>query len=138
MKPHAPQRKNEPQSKSSGSDHPLTRTGLLSLTSFKLLGADIFISYRRRTARAYALNLRNQLEARGFLCYLDEALLPTGEQVEQYKKAARRSRMLVVVGSPEVFDSAHIPAELKAYNEGHLLANKAEALQNQSMRPVAF
>lgn len=119
MNPRDSQGKNEPKSGSPGSAHPSPRTGLLSLTSFKLLGADIFISYRRRTARPYALSLRNQLEARGFLCYLDEALLPTGEQVEQYKKAARRSRMFVVVGSPEIFDSVHIPAELKAYNEGH-------------------
>lgn len=84
-----------------------------------LLGPDIFISYRKREAPDYARALRDALEARGYRCFLDEDWQPPSYDIELYKRAARRSRMFVLVGSATVLDSAHIPAELEAYERGH-------------------
>ena len=84
-----------------------------------LLGPDIFISYRKSEAAPYARALRDSLEALGYRCFLDEDWQPASYDIEAYKKAARRSRMFVLIGSRTVLDFTHIPLELEAYDRGH-------------------
>lgn len=80
-----------------------------------LFGWDVFISYRRADASAYARELRDQLEARGFTVFLDDEDLHVGIPARVYARRVRRSRMLVLVGTPGIFESQHVPVELHQY-----------------------
>lgn len=89
------------------------RVPFLWLLSHRAVGADIFISYRQAEAREYAAALKQLLEQK-HRCYLDEEHLD-GDEVEECLRAARRSRMFVLVGTSTIFDSTYIPREIEAY-----------------------
>jgi WD40 repeat protein len=95
------------------------RPSLLSFAALRIAGPDIFLSYRWNPARAYARALRDALQSRGYRCFLDDEDHSSGTPIRSYEIEARRSRVLVLVGTPGVFDSRHIPRELNAYREGH-------------------
>lgn len=89
------------------------RIPFLSLLSHRVVGDDIFISYRQKDAKIYAAALKSRLE-RKHRCFLDEDHL-YGEQVTECLRAARRSRMFVLVGTSSIYESEFIPREMEAY-----------------------
>ena len=97
---------------------PPPRVGLLSLLSVSSIGADIFISYRRHEAKAYALELRRQLENRS---YRASSMNAAADQACKWRiiRGARRSRMFVIVGSSTISIRSTSPGS-GAYREGHL------------------
>ena len=93
---------------------------LLPFASFLVAGPDIFISYKRDEADAYAEGLERDLTALGYYCFRDRKDSPAGTKIELCEREARRSRMFVLVGSPKVTTSKrYIPAELAAYTKAH-------------------
>jgi len=78
---------------------------------------DIFISYKRNEGDHYASALASFLTEEKFRCYFDQHV--RDEDQERLPKsieiAARRSRMLVIVGSEGVKNSKWIPQEIKYY-----------------------
>jgi hypothetical protein len=79
-----------------------------------VFGWDMFISYGRRN-RQYAEGLADELRQKGFHVFLDNFNLSAGTNIDGYMKGARRSRMLILVGTPDVLDSKHVPREIEAY-----------------------
>jgi hypothetical protein len=83
-----------------------------------LSGYDIFISYRWQDATSYAEDLAEQLESKGFNCFLDKKGLRKGELIsDTLRRAIRRSTMFVLVVTENVAapDSVWIPQELEAF-----------------------
>src|SRR5215218_7293762 len=94
------------------------------LTAFKkarafLLGYDIFISYRRKDANAYALALANRLTKLGFRCYLDQLSAPTDKEIpDEVLTALRHSTALVVIGTPGAVESRAVATEVRIFAAG--------------------
>lgn len=101
------------------SSRPPVRLEPGALAVMRILGPDIFISYRKAEAAGYARRLRDDLEKLGYRCFLDEDWQPAGYDIELYRRVARRSRMFVLIGSRTVLQSAHVRQELEAYRDGH-------------------
>lgn len=81
-----------------------------------LLGYDIFISYRRKDANAYALALANRLTKLGFRCYLDQLSAPTDKEIpEEVLTALRHSTALVIIGTPGAVDSKAVATEVRVF-----------------------
>ncbi len=70
-----------------------------------LFGYDVFISYKRSEALGYALALERELETLDVACFRDLAELPAGSKFEaRILKALKKSRILVIIGTPLVLD----------------------------------
>ncbi|RKH74141.1 toll/interleukin-1 receptor domain-containing protein [Corallococcus interemptor] len=90
--------------------------GALAAWWNRLWGYDLFISYSRRDALSYAQQLDRMLTAAGFLCFRDEDRVWAGDHLpSKLLTAARRSRVLLVVLSPQALDSDWVKAELATY-----------------------
>ena len=83
-----------------------------------LLGFDIFISYRRSDGSAYAEKLWRDLKAAGITPFLDRDETPGGAQLTpSLVRALRRSRMLVVLLTPDVLDSEWVQQEVETFSK---------------------
>lgn len=88
-------------SKSTPSNYDL-ETGLFARMRAWLFGYDVFISYKRSDSHGYALALQRALEAKNLKCFRDISELPAGDVFAlSIERALRRSRMLVVIGTPK-------------------------------------
>lgn len=83
-----------------------------------VFGHDVFVSYARRDALAYAERLADALTKRKLFCYLDQWGAPPGEKVPRSVfRQVRRSTVLVVVGSPAALESRAIREEILAFDK---------------------
>jgi WD40 repeat protein len=83
--------------------------------SHALFGYDVFISYRRRDAAAYASALALKLRAdQDLVVFLDDREFEVGEQLPVLLRAARRSRMLIVLVSAGIAGSRFVHREVAA------------------------
>jgi WD40 repeat protein len=83
-----------------------------------VFGHDVFVSYARRDALAYAERLANALTERKLFCYLDQWGAPPGEKVPPtIFRQVRRSTVLVVVGSPAALESRAIREEILEFDK---------------------
>ena len=81
-----------------------------------LVGHDIFISYARNDAKAYASRLQSVLEAAGLVVFVDYEDIPPGEALRAaLDRAVRRSRLLVVVCSAEAVKSDWVTLEVETF-----------------------
>lgn len=94
----------------------LTRC-LAALLRF-FLGGDIFISYARADGIAYAGALAAALSAAGLACSVDLwETSPAPTLPQRQRLALLRSRMLVLVATPEAAISTHVTEELHLFLE---------------------
>jgi WD40 repeat protein len=81
-----------------------------------ILGYDIFISYRRSDGSAYAEKLWRDLKSAGLTPFLDRDETPGGAQLTPtLVRALRKSRMLVVLLTPDVLDSEWVQQEVETF-----------------------
>lgn len=81
-----------------------------------VIGFDVFISYRRSEATAYAEELARQLNRNGLICFLDREETAAGaELTHALRSALRRSRAMVCVVTPGVADSHWIQQEVTQF-----------------------
>jgi len=81
-----------------------------------IIGFDVFISYRRSEAAAYAEELARQLNRNGLICFLDREETAAGAELTYaLKSALRRSRAMVCVVTPGVADSHWIRQEVTQF-----------------------
>ena len=80
----------------------------------RLLGYDIFISYRRTpTSVPFARNLRNALVNEGYCCFLDQEDSEGGVHLTPaLKRALKRSSLLAVIAEPAVVESEWVRDEI--------------------------
>lgn len=96
-----------------------TSTTRLQRWSHALFGYDVFISYRRGDASAYANTLALKLhEQHDLVVFLDDQEFDVGEQLPVLLRAVRHSRMLVVLVTPNVGKSLFVPKEVAAARDG--------------------
>lgn len=82
-----------------------------------LVGYDFFISYRRSDASPYALGLARLLRRADFRCFLDDnEAVPGRPLTDRLRKALLRSKMLVVVASPDLDQSPWVPQEIEIFD----------------------
>lgn len=80
------------------------------------VGDDVFISYARRDAESYALNLAIALTKRRVSCYVDQWGSATGRELPlKLRLAVRRSTMLVLLGSDEAVRSGAVKEEVDEF-----------------------
>ncbi len=92
------------------------KVGALARISTFLLGNDVFISYSRADAAAYALALANELTKQNLTCYLDQWNAPPGETIPAaIKTALKRSSMLVIIGTCKAARSAAVGEEITEF-----------------------
>ena len=88
----------------------------LRQTWSSVVGFDVFISYRQGRASAYAQALMTHLSAAGFVCFLDQEETLAGVVLAPaIRKALQKSRMLVVIASPEVQQSTWVAQEVELF-----------------------
>lgn len=106
--------------------------GWLGNVTKSLLGYDLFISYSRKEAGAYARELARLLEVGGFGCFIDDEELPAGQELPvTLQKAARRSKALLLVGTDRALGRHYVDLEVRSFldsgrrvipiNVGHVL-----------------
>ncbi|MGE3510192.1 MAG: toll/interleukin-1 receptor domain-containing protein [Vicinamibacterales bacterium] len=82
-----------------------------------LLGYDVFISYRRSEATEYSERLHRELTAAGLTVFLDRDETPGGDELTPaLRRALRRSRMLVLLLTPEVLRSNWVQDEVRLFS----------------------
>ena len=78
---------------------------------------DIFISYSRKDAGAYARNLKAQLVALDFTCFLDEEESPPGVSLDPtLEKALSKSAVLVFLASERALTRPYISLEFQKFS----------------------
>jgi hypothetical protein len=83
-----------------------------------LLGQDYFISYRHRESADYALALAKNLVDSGFSCFLDRwNVSDRGELRPQLARGLRHSKVLIMIGTDEAFESEWVAWEVKTFSE---------------------
>jgi hypothetical protein len=86
---------------------------LFFITAITLRGYDVFVSYRRSEASAYAARLVSQLQTERLRCFLDTQESPAGADLTPtIRSALRCSRFMVIILSPGVTQSRWIGEEL--------------------------
>ncbi|GAB5517576.1 toll/interleukin-1 receptor domain-containing protein [Rhodopirellula baltica] len=84
----------------------------------RFYGYDYFVSYRWSDGRGYAVSLCEQLEDKGFDCFLDSSEFGAGVNHREVGDASlRKTTRLVLVGSPEVHQSEAVHRELRVFRE---------------------
>jgi TIR domain len=83
-------------------------------------GYDIFISYRHAEAHDYAQSLERILESRGLMVFRDESEEDSGVSLNTFIKRACAARALIVVATPNVYESSNVLAELSGYLENRI------------------
>ena len=92
------------------------RYTLPMLNASRSFGYDLFISYHRPEASAFADALTRDLKGRQFSCYIDRTeTLPGEELLPHIRRALRRSRMLVVIVTPGAIMSPWVTRELEEF-----------------------
>ena len=82
----------------------------------KIFGYDFFISYAWSDGRNYALGLANRLHQRRRACFLDSEEFIPGEGLTQAThRALKRTRVLVLVGSPIAPTRSSVQTELQIF-----------------------
>ena len=83
-----------------------------------IFGYDFFISYTWSDGRNYSQALARELKSLGFECFLDSERYKSGDD---WKRVGfwtlRKTRCLVLVGSPDSLKSAAVLHELKVFSE---------------------
>ena len=83
-----------------------------------LFGFDVFISYKRQESSIYAGSLERQLRERDLHCFVDDKEIPAGSPLaDTVHFALRRSRVLVVVVSPDSLQSRYVQDEVRTFRE---------------------
>jgi hypothetical protein len=81
-----------------------------------LFGYDIFISYARGNAHAYADSLQTKLEALGFATFLDKHEIDAGDKLDEtLSRAIRRSRQFILLDTPTARKSSWVAGEIETY-----------------------
>lgn len=85
-----------------------------------IFGYDFFISYSwrdpDRLGRNYAVSLKNRLTDRGYVCFLDSTDYEKGEDWKEIGKIAlSRTRKLLLVSTPAVFESEPVLREVRLF-----------------------
>ena len=81
-----------------------------------LTGYDFFISYRRSDAAPYASRLEKLLREADFRCFLDDNEASAGQPLtERIRAGLRRSKVLVLLASPEIRASKWVAEELEIF-----------------------
>jgi hypothetical protein len=81
-----------------------------------VIGFDVFISYRRAEAAAYAEELARRLNRQGLICFLDREEMAAGAELSHsLKSALGRSRAMVCVVTPGVAESDWIRQEVRHF-----------------------
>ncbi|HKP04428.1 MAG TPA: TIR domain-containing protein [Chthoniobacterales bacterium] len=105
---------------------PPSRRPLARLYDF-VFGFDYFISHRWRDAHLYAVQLAAKLEPE-FHCFLDSKDFAKGlHWTVEGKRALTRTSILILVLSPEIFDSEPVLEEV-CYFQAHKPANRLIAI----------
>jgi tetratricopeptide (TPR) repeat protein len=103
------------------------RRGLLTRLYDFVFGFDYFISHRWSDAHPYATQLAAKLEPE-FHCFLDSKDFATGlHWTIEGQHALARTSILIVVLSPEIFDSEPVLEEVR-YFQAHKPANRLIAI----------
>lgn len=79
------------------------------------VGFDVFIAYKQSDGAKYAKALHDELERRGLVVFLDGADEVAGARVAVFASFASRARTLIVLVSPDVFQSSYVREEIEAY-----------------------
>ena len=94
---------------------------IIKAGSKALIGYDIFISYARADARSYAEALNQHLEDLDYSCFLDRNDLSAGQPLAPaLKRAIKRSKMFVLLGSKCALESRYVSDEISAFLEGKI------------------
>ena len=81
-----------------------------------LAGYDLFISYRRSDAKQYATALFEALRRADFRCFLDDNDATPGKPLtSKLLWALNRSKVLLVVASPDLHLSTWVPQEVEIF-----------------------
>lgn len=109
-----------------------------------LVGYDLFISYRRSDATPYAAGLFELLGKADFRCFLDDNDATPGQPLtDKLRWALKRSKVLLIVASPELPMSVWVPKEVEIFAKPRrdiILINvkdgMAAALQSSTLGPL--
>ena len=102
--------------------------GFLRRIVDSVFGYDYFISYTWSDGRTYALELAKQLKSHGFSCFLDSDNYKKGDRWKRVGAwTLRRTSRLVLVGSPNVYQSKPVLREVKIF-----------ARYDRQMIPISF
>jgi hypothetical protein len=81
-----------------------------------LVGYDLFISYRRSDATPYAAALFEVLRRADFRCFLDDNDATPGQPLtDKLQWALKRSKVLLIVASPDLPVSIWVPKEVEIF-----------------------
>jgi hypothetical protein len=81
-----------------------------------LVGYDLFISYRRSDATPYASALFELLRQADFRCFLDDNDATPGKPLtDRLRRALKRSKVLLIVASPDLPLSIWVPKEVEIF-----------------------
>jgi TIR domain len=81
-----------------------------------VFGYDIFISYARADAHAYADSLQTKLEALGFATFLDKHEIDAGDKLDEtLSRAIRRSRQFILLDTPTARKSPWVAGEIETF-----------------------
>ncbi len=81
-----------------------------------LFGFDVFISYRWQDGTDYAHELSKLLVNQGLICFLDkEGFIPGNDLGWATRKAVKRSRVLVLVGTAGALESEYVDHEIQLF-----------------------
>ena len=82
-----------------------------------LFGYDIFISYSYKDGKQYAEALEAKLANLDFSCFLDKKELPCGgELTSALRRAIRRSKALILVGTDTALHAPYVKVETGVMN----------------------
>jgi len=82
------------------------------LTTF-LFGYDVFVSYSYKDGKGYAAALEDSLGKLDFSCFLDRKELPYGgELTTSLRRAIRRSKAVILVGTETAPQAHYVKVEL--------------------------
>jgi WD40 repeat protein len=77
---------------------------------------DVFISYSHRDAKTYAANLKKQLGALDFACFIDEEESPPGSSLDPtLAKALNKSAVLVLLATDRALTRPYIVSEFEKF-----------------------
>ncbi|MEM6368475.1 MAG: toll/interleukin-1 receptor domain-containing protein [Myxococcota bacterium] len=97
---------------------PVAELGFFHRLRARFFGFDVFISYSQSDGLGYAMALESNLKAKDFAVFRDARELTVGNRVgDTIEWALRKSRMLVVVDSPEARRSEWVGLEVESFRK---------------------